>query len=381
MVKDSVDTALSLVSKLPDLLRSARSDNLIQFTQPTRVEPIVLMDDRCVNLSFISDVLQSLTSIFSGYYLQAVALSVNVGNVDVLQLLDRVNPNRSLDDAAVSGILNMGMRVDLNSIDAYQYDLPVPGQPVGLEHFGVEATDVYSAYDDPEKAGSNAVISSQQDAVKAAREMTNLSVGKLLEVEVSDGKQKATFPIAVRLIATSAPSAGVVHTLSLGQTNRSVKDRYHAWRAGQLTFMRDLVLCQDIIDAHKEGLLKDNSGIYSTSIKRRRKNRLSAIMTGQPSVATASNIVVLSDQTRKELEREIGGRLKDFRTREKMFKATYTMLIVVIDPEWETVTIYHRSIEQPTELSAGDMKMASGNKGPDVAEILKAYTLGQAPSI
>lgn len=381
MSKDSVDTVLALAGKLPDLLRSARSDSLVEFTKPTRVEPIVLMDDRVVNLTFTHDIMQSLTSIFSGYYLQAVALSVNVGRVDVIDLLDRVNPNRSLDDNIIKGTTNAGLRGTFESANAYQWALPVPGEAIGLEHFGLE-NNLYDAIDpvdgDDEKTGSR--LSGTGDSIKLAQEMSNLSVGKLLEVEVESEGQRAVFPVSVRLIATAAPPKGIVHTLSLGQRNTTVKERWHAWRSGQLEFIRDLVLCQDLIDAHKNGLLKDTSGIYSASISRRRKNRLSAILSGQPSVATASNIVVMAEQTRKELEREIGGRLKDFRTREKIFKETYTMLIVVVDPEWENVTIYHRSIDTPTELSAGDLKF-KGKGGPDVAEILKAYTLGNSPSI
>lgn len=381
MSRDSVETVLALVGKLPDLLRSARSDSLVEFTKPARVEPIVLMDDRVVNLSFTHDIMQSLTSIFSGYYLQAVALSVNVGRVDVIDLLDRVNPNRSLDDNVVKGITNIGMRAGFESAYAYKYGLPTPGEPIGLEHFGLE--NVYDALDedDDNNTSKDGLVQSTGDSIKLAQEMSNLSVGKLLEVEIESEGNKAVFPVSVRLITTAAPPKGIVHTLSLGQRNTSTKERWHAWRSGQLEFVRDLVLCQDLIDAHKQGLLKDSSGIYSESIKRRRKNRLSAILSGQPSVATASNLVVMADQTRKELEREIGGRLKDFRTREKIFKETYAMIMVVVDPEWENITIYHRSIEMPTELSAGDLKFANKSKGPDVAEILKAYTLGNAPSI
>jgi len=383
MSRDSVETVLALVGKLPDLLRSARSDSLVEFTKPARVEPIVLMDDRVVNLSFTHDIMQSLTSIFSGYYLQAVALSVNVGRVDVIDLLDRVNPNRSLDDNLVKGVTNLGMRAGFEAAETYRYSLPVPGEAIGLEHFGME--NIYDAVD-PDADENNLVskggiVRSTGDSVKLAQEMSNLSVGKLLEVEIESDGHKAVFPVSVRLIATAAPPKGVVHTLSLGQRNTSTKERWHAWRSGQLEFVRDLVLCQDLIDAHKQGLLKDSSGIYSASIKRRRTNRLSAILSGQPSVATASNIVVMADQTRKELEREIGGRLSHFRTREKVFKETYAMLMVVVDPEWENVTIYHRSIETPTELSSGDLKFASKGKGSDIAEILKAYTLGNAPSL
>lgn len=390
MSKGDLETALSLVSKMPDLLRSARSDSLIEFTKPTRVEPICLMDDRVVGLSFTSDIMQSLVSIFSAYYLQAVSLSVNVGRVDVIGLLDKINPNRSIDDNLIKGATNFGnLRSTFESADAYAYGLPVPGEAVGLECFGLEA-GVYDKLlnaarkteggDPIEDPNSNATLGLGKDTVKLAMDATNLSVGKLLEVEISDGTNKAVFPIGVRLIVTTTPPGGIVHTLSIGSKDKSFKERWHGWRSGQLEFVRDLVLAQDLIDAHKEGLLKDTSGMYTQSLKRRNKNVISAILSGNPSVATASNIIVFADSTRKELERNIGGRLKDFRTREKVFKSTYSMLMVVVDPEWENVTIYHRSIESPTELSAGDLKTMNRGKGPDVAEILKAYTMGTSPS-
>lgn len=387
MVKDTVTTALSLANKLPDVLRSAKSDSLVEYTQPTRVEPVVLMDDKVTHLPYIGDVLQSLSSIFSGYYLQAVALSVNVGNVDVIKLLDKLNPNRNLSENALNGALQAGIRAyGTASAEAYQFQLPVPGQPVGLENFGMEAS-VYELFDkkqqaegDDKKSGRNG-LSSADEAIKMAKEVNNLSVGKLLEVEVESNGQKAVFPISVRLIATAAPSNGIVHTLSVGSKDNSVKERFHAWRAGQLEFIRDLVMCQDLIDAHKEALLKDRSGIYASTRTRRNKNRLSALLSGSPSVATASNLIVIDDSTRKDLERNIGGRLKDFRTREKIFKNTYAMLLVVINQDWDQVTIYHRSIDTPTELSTGELKSSNKGKGPDVAEILKAYQLGNSPSI
>lgn len=393
-MSDLGNTALALVGKIPDLLRSAKSDSLIEYTKPTRVEPIVLMDDRVVGLPFTSDIMQSLASIFSGYYLQAVALSVNVGRVDVIELLDKVNPNRSLDDNLMKGVAHLGLRSAFESIESYSFGLPVPGQPIGLEHFGLENIyDVISPKDkdfpnqgnkksnDPKDDKNNTSVKNPRDTVLTVKEATNLSVGKLLEVEVESEGRRAVFPVSVRLIVTAAPPAGVVHTLSIGSKDNSVKERFHAWRSGQLSFIRDLVMCQDLIDAHKEGLLKDNAGIYSTSLKRRRNNKLSAILSGNPSVATASNIVVIAEETKKELERNIGGKLKDFRTREKIFKNTYAMIIVVVDTDWDAVTIYHRSIETPTTLSSGDIKASNRNKGPDVGEILKAYQLGNSPSI
>jgi hypothetical protein len=368
MKTETLETALSLAAKIPDLLRSAKSDSLVEFTRPTRVEPIVLMDDRVVNLTLTPDLLQVLTSIFSGYYLQAVALSVNIGKIDVIGLLDRVNPNRSLDDNTLKGLSNLALRSGLESAESYRYGLPLPNSKIGLEHYGLEESvydvlDPLSSTNEPKDPKlDNLASRSGKDTVKLAQDVSNLAVGKLLEVEIESEGHRAVFPIAVRLIITAAPPTAIVNILSVGNRNTSVKERWHAWRAGQLEFVRDLVLCQDLIDAHKDSLMHDDTGIYANSIKRRKSNGLSAILSGQPSVATASNIYVISDATKKELERVIGGRFKDFRTREKIFKATY-----------------HRSIEHGTELSAGDLKFSKGGKGPDVGEILKAYTLGQAP--
>ena len=56
------------------------------------------------------------------------------------------------------------------------------------------------------------------------------------------------------------------------------------------------------------------------------------------------------------------------------------MIMVVIDPDWDHVTFYHRSIELPTELSVKELQATNKSKGPDVAEILKAYQMGNSPS-
>ena len=357
-IDDAALTGMQLIQKLPGLMKSS-DQSLIEYTKATRVEPIVLIDQRAMNLPYAGDIMQSLSSIFSGYYLQAVAISMNVGNVETLKMLDSVNPRRDPKE-------NMGRFFgEMVSEESYQYALPRPEENVGLEAYGIEAS------------------SSKYSVNKDIQEPGDLSVGKMLEVEVQDGDKKATFPITMRLIVSGTTPEMLVHTLAIGNKNdTNAKERFHAWRAGQLEFIRDLVMCQDLIDAHKDNLLKDKSGFYAKTLQRRKGNKLSAIFSNKPSVATASNIYVITDQTRKQLEGEMRGKLKDFKTRERMFKETYGMLLVVVDTEWEQVTIYHRGIDTPTELSIKDMQRAnSRGGGPDIMEILKAYQLGQSPSI
>lgn len=96
-------------------------------------------------------------------------------------------------------------------------------------------------------------------------------------------------------------------------------------------------------------------------------------------MATASAIIVVTEDTARELERTIGGQLSSFKVRQGIFGMTYSMLLAVVDPEWESVTIYTRGIEMPTKLNARDMKQAGKSDSKELMDILKSYQMGKAP--
>lgn len=404
---DAAVGAIETAAKIAQRLGTLQDGSLTDFAKQTRVEPIVLVDQRAVHLPYMPDVMQSLVSIFSGYYLQAVSLSVNVGAVDTLRLLDKLNPRRngSSDTRALFGATagvvagaSLESRDNLLHENNYLFKLPVPGGTPGLEAIdpfemagkvvGKDAAEKARQVRDTATGDASGGLPKEtktaygRDAIGSIGDQVNLSVGKLLEVHIESNGQKATFPISVRLMANPIASESLLHILSVGNKMTSASDRYHAWRAGELSLIRDLILCQDLIDQHKKTLANDKSGIYADILARRRGNNTAAILSGNVSMATASNICVLTDATAAELERRMhGARLKDYHTREKVFKETYMMLMVVVHPEWEQVTIYHRGLDVPTRLSVKDIKASNKGNGPDVAEILKAYQLGNSPSL
>lgn len=371
----TTQTAIEAAKKIVLMWNGASSligkGSLIEYTQVTRVEPIVLIDADCLYLDCLSDVQQSLLSIFAGYYLQAVAISTNVGSVKVMRELDRLNPSRNVMASAANNSWMM-------AAESYKDGLPMYSKSAAME----DATeDFVKGFKDPKAQASSTEVSFGRDYNATLKELSNLSVGKMLNVEITDGKNKATIPVAVRLLATSIPTTSLVYLLGKNKEDNSAKERYHAWRAGRLSFIKDLVFCQDLIDAHRKHLMKDKSDVYSTILNRAQANKVSTIVSGNPSVATASNLIVMSNTTAMQIEMELNGKLSDFRTREKLFHDTYAMIIAVIDKQWERVTFYHRSIDSKTEVSARDLKAVNKGSGPDVSEILKAYRFGNSPSL
>ena len=354
------NVGLGLIRRLTDVFRAAKSDSLIDYTSVTRVEPICIVDGAVINNEMVPEVMQSLQSIFSGYYLQAMAISTNVGRIEVMRHLDKLNPKRSPIDSAAD---TAGW---LMSMESYEHRLPMPRTG-------------YAAEAERARIESESVIDREQ--IPQIHDLTNLSVGKMLKVEITDGNHRASVPVAIRLMASSIPSADLVHILSSGNKDKSMKERYHGWREGRLDFVRDIILCQDLIDAHKKNLMNDKSGLYSEILNRRRGNGLSTLLSGNPSVATASNLVVMSKETVDRLEMETGMAFKDFKSREKIFKETYMMIVAVIDPQWDRVTFYFRGMAETTSVGIRDLKVANKSTGPDVSEILKAFQLGSAPSL
>jgi hypothetical protein len=438
------------------------STDLVSFSQPARVEPLVLVDTDALYVEELHDVLQSLQSIFAGYYLQAVSLDSTVGNLKVLETLGKFNPNgqthahKSLQRDVGERFGGMKFKYSKGSgmefsMEAYADALPdfrnVDDTSLALEamdDFGNDMAKngrkVESQFDsdkdyknwkqqreverdanqeadraaqkhrqntqDQERAADRAEAKAHQQAEAAAaaekklheakhvgtgfddgalkdiREASNLSVGKIVNVELKNAGQTYQVPVAIRLVVNTIPSAKLVHILSLNAYQlHSASERWHGYKAGRLSFVKDLILCRDLIDEHRRSLMSSSDSVYHNVIKREQKSLMAAFISGVPSVASASNMVVTTTNSIEELEQTMPGKFSDFKWRQEVFQRTSLMIVAVIDKEWSRVTFYHRGLPDATEVSFRDLKVSSKGNGPDVSDILKAYTLGQAPRL
>lgn len=375
---------LSNIHEIVDLWQAGKADSLIDVTRVTRVEPIVIVDNAVMFNDLTPEVMQSLLSTFAGFYLQAAALSITVGKINVIRHLDRLNPNRSPIDSGAYGVFADKLGTRLLAQENYKFRLPRLNDNVALEAFDRydllpigNGPAVAMEDDKPKRTGFNV----EKSAIQTAKEAANLSVGKLLSVDITDGQHSASIPVAIRLMAASLPSQTVAHILSLGKKDTGVMARWHGWRSGRLEFWKDLVLCNDLIDEHRNALMRDKDGLYRQIVARKAKNRFAGILSGNPSVATASNMAVIAKSTADQIELETVGNLNDFRVRQKLFEPTSLMILVVINPDYDRATFYYRGIAEKTEVSMRDLKAANKGSGPDVADILRAFTQGHAPSL
>ncbi len=400
-----------------DALRSSTTSDLVRFTQSARVEPILLMDKRSLNTPFIQDVVHSMYNMFTGYWLLAVSLDTKINGVSVGRRLDKFATDRDLAEATltlfsegspamesfglpfIQEIIEEQERVSMEALDLDPADLAASIQQALDRMTDQKLKEKLQREYDKVKASTDKVAAkkakemleefkkdnfenkgqSVAGAAKYVEKVNNLAVGNVIDVTISEDGKTAVVPVTIRLRVAGMPSETIVQTLAVGGKDATMRSRWRAWRAGEIRFWADFVMAMDRVDAHRAAMMNDESGYYKTVYSRAQKNSITEGLTQGPSLATASSLIVLDSKTATELERRINGRLDNFKTRQGIFGHTYSMLMAVVDPDWESVTIYTRGIEMPTQLTAKDIRSAGKSDSKELMDILKSYQLGKAP--
>jgi hypothetical protein len=377
--KTAVDVAQRVGATLVDGI------SLADIAKNSRVEPLTIVSSDITNLEYAKDILDSMLSIFAGYYLQAASILSNIQSVRVYKVLGKLDPNRNLGSLIVDNTLGqMSMEDHTQISESYRYSLPTR-RMLSLEAKDNSRTTAVGASNDLQSALTNA---------------SNLSVGKIFNITITDKgivndgsssgklnqledvvgldtskKEKSTasvtIPITIRLLVSIVSNLNINRILTNTVKNDSFVERYHHWRSGRISFIKDLIFCQDLIDEYKRAAITDDSGTLLEIGRRINASKAYAAVTKNPSLAEASNLFVISDAAARELEVKLGGKLSNYTVRQKAFEATYAMIIAVVDREYEQVTFYIRGERAASTLTLKEIKSASKSGDTNILDILK----------
>lgn len=361
---NTLSTPLEVASRLSEMIRSVKSDSLPEYTAPTRLTPIVLIDKKVldVDTGMVKALLQTLLSIYSAHYLQAINLELNVGSVNVIRLLDKFSTDRDILRAAGnSTYLSMESFLGGGSV------LPRFTQQQDAE------TNQNKEFGPGEK---------NSDSITSIIDESNLAVGKLIEVKVYSGEHSVSIPVNITVVPKSISSDELVNITSANSIDKTMKSRWHSWRSGEIRFIKDYLLNLDLIEADRKALLADKTGSMLANRSRRTKGIVAALMSGQASPNAVSTMVVVSKSTAEQMEFALKGKLKSSHTRDEYFKSNVSMMLVVVDTVMERFTIYQRGIDQAGTYTLDDIKNNGRKSGvPDIESIMKAYKMGEAPTL
>ena len=337
-MSDTVDTLRDAVAIASTILRNGTKKSVTEYVRASMVEPTVLLDSRIALSDNSAPIMRNVLNVMASYYVHAVTMMGSVGDLRIESVLDSINPDR---DPLIAGGGKMGsIGISFESDDDVAYGV------------------------------------SQKD-VSAINEHSALSVGSNYSVEINHAGQKANIPFSVRLRTVVGTPTNIVGALSVGKNKSDLSDIYYQLKSGQKSFFRDIILGQADVEEHRKNLKEDNTGMYKSSLKRNRKNKLSALLSMRPSVSTASSIIVISDDTANELRSSIRGKVSDFKTREKLFENTFTTMLVVVNEDDRVITYYTRGHEMSFDVSIKEVLRTKANSaGMDMLELVNQLNTG-----
>lgn len=375
IVDNIAESLLSTVGKIADLIRSGRSNSLTEYTQSAHILPVFLTDTSFSHMPEAETIIGGTLNYYAAVYLMAAQMSVNIGDVNIIGQLEKLNNRRSPIEAGTTGLTT------LLSMESYQNGLPNPRKAKIVP--AIQSDPKYvaeasgSSNNDPHPDAMNGGVG--RGVVDRVEANSKLSLGKTLEVHWESKGEKGVVVVSLRPSVQTTSDESMINILSIGAKNISFKERWHGVKSGALHWFYDGVLAGDVIREMRRKRIKDNTGYYIDAVNRARKNKLSGLLSLNPSVATYSSVFFITAETARELEALTNMSLSKPSDRDKMFENSFGMVLVVVDRSWKTCTIYSHKIPDATTVTFSQMDGANKGKNGDIKEIFNALMMSNAP--
>lgn len=350
--------------------------SLADISKIARVEPITLISSNLTGTKELYNILHGVLNIYAAFYLQAIhILSAQLADVRILKILDKTNPDRDMKTLLTSGYTAYeNLNIKTLSLENCKFKLPMIA--TDKPSFAME-----SIFDED----ANNVLTSSTQKLETFEKLGS-AVGKVMEVKFtvrgndSKNSDEITIPVVVKLDNMVIPADVIDQILTANADEITLGSRFKDALAGRIGFIKDFILCSDLIKSQKKTMIKDPTGYYNQLMKRINNSRMYSALSGNISLAGVSSIVVISEEDESFVQKQIGGKLTNEHTREIIFNNTSAMMIVVVDKEWERVSIYVKDIDGFSQNSFDAFKSMADKGNNNIADIIKAFSLNNAPS-
>ena len=351
----ALSSSTGLVDQLSKLIIQTGStgigSNLATLSKGVRVEPFHIVNNELTHYSDMEAVTGTMLSLFSAYYLQATAALV------------------TLSDAFVRDIITA----------------TATSAPIGL---AIES----QAFTNPEKfrfSLEKSVVG--PNTVRDVPTPTNLALGKIIEINIDtpDGN-RVTIPVSVRFLNTIVSPRVVNSILTKNSEDITFTERFEQWRAGRISFWKDLVLAQDLIKARQKALLEDENSVLMNLEDRKRRGVLMTVIksvqklingnggVGGFSAGSRSNLLTITKNDQIATEGRTGQRFSDQKYMKRLQDELGLICLTVVDTDKDRVTFYLYGSDAPTTVTTRELKNRE-KKGQDIMEMVKLLSSGVSP--
>lgn len=210
--------------------------------------------------------------------------------------------------------------------------------------------------------------------------------GELYEVTLRNPDKPeyaTTVPIYIQMQPTIVPHQFAARFIDMN-VPASIWQRWTQWSAGEISFVRDFLFSMDRVKKYQD-IVKDPeaSAAFSDFLKSTAKKNsynlrthfIRKVSTAAESKNLANSVMILSEDAVRQAKLESGIDLHKASDRERYFTTAYSMIVAVIDPLHQRLTIYFNGIDGDLNIPYSDLKPKNSKFEPaDFIQALQAFS-------
>ena len=235
---------------------------------------------------------------------------------------------------------------------------------------------------------TGATVASDKAGIPRDQQYTNPDEITVKSGDNENKYQSSTYKFKAYLYVQLIPyilQSNVVDGYISANFNPPLKSRWQKLRAGEISFWNDFVFTRDLIKKQEKILKNDRSGVILDMMEKNRGKlgRWFMSLFGLKPVShnIANSILITNKETFRRACTESGIKFENYEQRQRYFNKTWSMIICVVDPMYNTVEMYFNGLDAKGTYTF-DMINRVGAKGKDsfdLKEIMGAFSQGLSP--
>jgi hypothetical protein len=376
---------------------------ITRITQQTTILSRVFIDDAVVGEPILPNVMRSVHEWYAAQIISALRLSSMVSETKKVQdLLSPVQSGHTPKKMVLRSFV--GQEAFLTSylggaaLEAFAYGPTNPdGTPTSKEDYSrwrdsVKDAQVDKDRQDRKDAEAKAIRDKENNVTIQPMRVSDNRVGpmgELYEVKLTnpnkDG-QAITLPLLVQMVPSLIPSDIAPRFVDMN-VSPTTWQRWTQRQAGEILFWKDFVFHVDQIKRH-QSLLKDpkKAEAFSTFLKTIAIKDQYALadlnLKGterQGSSNLANSVIILTEDTVAQAKVDSGIDLHNPNVRDRYFRDTYAMILVIVDPLHQIVTVYFNGLEGTVQAPYSEFRPRDSKFDPkDFLSVLQAFSSNSA---
>lgn len=339
-------TLTDLVTAVDDV-RNRATTSLSEYSKITSIIHRAYIHERVANDEICTPLISTLLQLNIGYVLTAVGLN------------QIVNGKKTVRDT-------------LKTIATESYAMELIGTDIDVRHF------------------NKPCFALEASAVETEGNNSRFAAGRIVEVEIvcgasADGSKIGSIKANIHVqILGHQINDTVATTYMTMNFSPSFGQRFMQARAGEIRLIQDMILAKDLTEKHAKALRSDNTGIISEMEAHKQAMFFRTIMSWiglHPENHNTANTILINEKNNfRQSCHDANLQFDRYADREKFFKKSMALSVVVVDLEYNQVKIYMNGIDAAGEATFAQINtVGRGADKMQLKDVMAALGQGGIP--